>query len=600
MKKVLIIISAIFLASCAGGGEVQTGDNVNKQVNVHNTLENRAASYFIEGCIAELKGEYARAVLEFHEALKLNPSAGIHYNLAENYLHLKKLLPAYEHAKSAVEMEPGNIDYNMLMGEIHKYSNNVDSAETFYRNAIGIDSSYFTAYYKLGSLYETDKPLQALDIYNKMLEKTGPEWSILVKIADLNKRLGNDDQTIKTVEEMLELNPASKELQKILIQTYLDAGNDDKALELTEEALLIFPDDINFREYKASALFNKKEYDAAINEYKIIIDRDDVSHDEKMQFISFFVTLTTQDSSLIPRTKELLTIMDSDSSDWQVKVLLGELSMEEGEDSTAIEHFLEAADLASWNRQIWNRLGILLYENSMYAEVVEKMGTAAENFPNDFVINIILGLSYSQQENHNRAVIYLAKAVELQPNDLNALSAYGYSLNQLDKKEEAVNYLNKALEVAPDDVQILGMLGLILQEQKKFAESDSIYERAIEIDSTNALVLNNYAYSLSQRSSQLERALKMVSLALEEDPKSASYLDTKGWIYFRMGDYENAEKYILKSLEVNGKSTTVLDHMGDVYLKLGNSEKALEYWKKALETDPNKTGIKNKIEKETK
>ena len=33
----------------------------------------------------------------------------------------------------------------------------------------------------------------------------------------------------------------------------------------------------------------------------------------------------------------------------------------------------------------------------------------------------------------------------------------------------------------------------------------------------------------------------MAQLAVQLDPKNSAYLDTIGWVYFKLGDYENAE-----------------------------------------------------------
>ena len=151
--------------------------------------------------------------------------------------------------------------------------------------------------------------------------------------------------------------------------------------------------------------------------------------------------------------------------------------------------------------------------------------------------------------------------------------------------------------MAPTDVNLLGTLGLIYNSMGKLTESDSIYERALQIDSANALVNNNYAYSLSERDLQLERALSMVKIAVEKEPENSSYLDTIGWVYFKLGYYEEAKKYLEKGLTVSGDRAVILDHLGDVLFKLGLKEEAISNWEKAHSIDPNNENLKKKIEK---
>ena len=138
---------------------------------------------------------------------------------------------------------------------------------------------------------------------------------------------------------------------------------------------------------------------------------------------------------------------------------------------------------------------------------------------------------------------------------------------------------------------------MIYESKKEYRISDSLYTRALAIDSTNALILNNYSYSFAERGINLEKALAMSRKAVDAEPKNASYLDTIGWIYFRLGQLGEARKEIEKALTFEEKNATMLDHLGDIYSKLGQKIKSKEYWQKAFDIDASKTEIKMKIEK---
>jgi len=153
-----------------------------------------------------------------------------------------------------------------------------------------------------------------------------------------------------------------------------------------------------------------------------------------------------------------------------------------------------------------------------------------------------------------------------------------------------------ALRINPNDVNLLGQLGLSYNNLKYWTQSDSAYERALEIDPENALINNNYAYSLSERGLQLERALNMVNLALDADSMNSSYLDTKGWIYFKLENYESAKEYIEKAIEVGGENAVMLEHLGDILFMNGNQSQAVEIWKKALEMDSDNETLIQKVE----
>lgn len=558
-------------------------------------MKQNAERYFIQGAVDEMKEKYAEAILEYQEALRYNKSAGIYYALGKAYTKLNKLFSALKNAKQAVKLDSNQIDYNILLAQIYQLSNNIDSAETVYKKIIKLDSNYVNAYYNLGLLYENKRPTDALAIYNKLLKITGQNWDVLLKIAEINDRLGNVKATIKTVERLTKLNPSSLNLQKLLIKSYTKIKEYDKALNLLNQNLIIYPDDLNLIELKANLFVHKGNWKKAAGEYKILIRSNKIPFKSKLQIGTAFLSAAVKDTSIRPIAKDILQTINKDSSDWHINVYLGELAVQQKDDSSAVIYYQKAALQAPWNSQIWDRLGERLFTMGKYDKVISEIGKTIKNFPDNFFMNLILGLAYSQRNKQKEAELYLLKAVELNPDDINALSAYGYTLDQLKKDDAALVYLNRAVKIAPNNIQILGMLGLIYDTKKMYDKSDYNYKKALSIDSTNALILNNYAYALSERGIELKKALKMVQSAVKQDPNNSSYLDTYGWVYYKLKKYDKAIKYIKKSLKVDDKNSTVLNHLGDVYFKLGDKKNALKFWKTALKYDKKNKKIEKKI-----
>lgn len=96
---------------------------------------------------------------------------------------------------------------------------------------------------------------------------------------------------------------------------------------------------------------------------------------------------------------------------------------------------------------------------------------------------------------------------------------------------------------------------------------------------------------------QLDRALDMATRAVEAQPNNASYLDTKGWILFRLGRFRDAEKYILQALEKGTGNATIFDHLGDICFRLDDRSRAMEYWKKAMALEPDNSLIREKVQR---
>ncbi len=597
-KKIVFALIIALIAGCSQQVVKETGTSSDEEIQINQLDKQKLAQEkFIDGSILEIKGQYEAAINKYVEALKLDPQGGIFYSIAKDYYAMNKLSSALRFAQQAAHKEPSNVEYLNLLATIYSSSHMDDSSAITFNKIIGLDSTNVGAYFSLAQLEEAKRPSESLKLYKKIIDIVGPEWSVLVRLIDLNERMGNVTETIKTVEELLKLNPSNLQLQKALIDSYLKVKDYDKTLSKLNEALISFPDDPNLLEFKGKILLDKGEWNDASKEYIKLIKNPKISFETKIKMGASFLVTADKDSNNVHIAKNIFEAINKDTSDWQVNAYLGEIEIKEKNDSLAIGYFKKAADLAEWNAQVWQRLGGLLFDSRKYDEAITYLGKGVQKFPNDFVINLIYGLSLSQENQHAKAKVALENALKLNPDDVTTLSALGYTLNQLKEDDEALVPLNKALVIDPKNIQVLSILGLIYESKKEYNVSDSLYAQALKYDSSNALILNNFAYSLSERGIRLHEALEMSKKAVAQEPKNASYLDTIGWIYFMLNRFDLAKENIEKAASMEESNSTILGHLGDVYYKLGDKSKAVDYWKKALSLDENNSELKQKITK---
>lgn len=591
-----IFFAASILTGCSGTNKIEQAEsNYFREDAVENPKE-KALEHFLNGSVADQEGDYITAIQEYQKALRYDTSGGIFYSLAKSYLSANKLSSAIVNARLAVKYEPGEIEYRDLMADIFIIARENDSAAVVLEKMIEMDSTDVSTYYKLARVYENARPQEAIRIYNKLMNIIGPDWNVLIRIAELYEKLGYNDEAAGALNKLLAIDPSNLSLQKLIIDFYQRTGKYDEALKMVNDIIELTPDDLDARQKKAQILIQKGDWKAAAAEFNYILEQKSVPLETKIGIGATYFAKAIEDSSILPVAKEIFETIDKDTTDWQVKLYLGAIAISEKDDSTAIKNFKYVTENARFNVQAWVRLGGLYFDNQKYEEAEKLMTEAIEIFPNDFAVNLILGLSLAQNSKPGVAEPYLKKAVNINSSDITALSAYAFTLSRLGREEDAIDYLKKALILQPDDVNLLGQLGLSYNNLRQWAESDSAYERALELDSTNALINNNYAYSLSERGLQLERAMKMVTLALEADSMNSSYLDTKGWVYFKLGDYDNAQKFIQKAIDVDGENAVMLEHLGDILFMKGEQNKAVEIWEKALELDPGNESLTHKVE----
>ena len=122
---------------------------------------------------------------------------------------------------------------------------------------------------------------------------------------------------------------------------------------------------------------------------------------------------------------------------------------------------------------------------------------------------------------------------------------------------------------------------------KDYNKATEVYNKMIERNIFLNLAKNNLAYLLATQMpspENYERALKLVTEALDESPDDPNILDTKGWILCQQGDYRQAATYLEQALEAAPNNPTVQYHLSFCQAKLGDVGKAKETLEKLLET----------------
>ena len=516
----------------------------------------------INGSLCEIKGEYPQAILEYQDALRYEKSPAIYYALSKDYSLLNKHALAIETGKEAVTLDSENLEYRRNLAGVYVAAFEIDHATQEYEEIVQRDSTDIESWYGLARLYQGRRPLKALEVYERITAHFGPEWNVLFQIADLCNKLGQFDKAADALKQMSAIDPGNQELKLSLAQTYVRAGKLDEALAVYEGLRELYPGNIEYLGEIAGVHLMQKQYAKANEEFASILGRDSVSVDTKLHIGELYYDQSQQDSTLAPRARAVFTkIRAEHPADWRPYWFLGAIGSRIHDDTLAVANLKRVTELASWNADAWAWLSSVYLMKNKFDDVVGVLESALKVVPDDFRVNFFLGVAYSR----------------------------------LGRQLDAVRVLERARHIDPRNVDALSQLALVYDGLKRFDESDSLYESALALDSSNHLVLNNYSYSLADRGVQLERAEEMAKKAVAAEPDNASYLDTMGWVEFRLGRYRDAEGWVKKAVARGDVSAVVYEHLGDIYFKLNERDRALEQWNNALKLDEKNTALRDKI-----
>ncbi len=97
------------------------------------------------------------------------------------------------------------------------------------------------------------------------------------------------------------------------------------------------------------------------------------------------------------------------------------------------------------------------------------------------------------------------------------------------------------------------------------------------------MTLNYLGYMWADKGIKLPDALKMIRKAVDAEPWNGAYLDSLGWVYFKMGEYELAEDNLRLAVDRDQADPTVHMHLGDLYEKTGRIRLAAAQWELSLD-----------------
>ena len=612
MKKHSIIfffLIVIIFIGCSSVKEVSNNKEiVKKPVNIQ---KKEAIQKVIQGSLFESKGDFANAILEYQEALAFDENPAIYFLLAKNYNELNKFSLAAANVKKALEFEPDNNEFKELLAGIFINTFQIDSAIKIYEEIIQSDSSNLQALFSLATLYKKSKPLSAITLYKKLIDELGPRWDILVNMMEIYGKLDRSNEELKAMEELLGLDPSNTRLKEMLAEYYFRSGKVDKTIEMLEDILELEPENDLIRLQLADILSRNNQIDKAIDIYSKLLEKNKTN--PEYQSALGFLYAKKGDWEKAYHIFE--NIFKNDTIKIEYKLDISSYFYFQGDSDLVAQQFSKKLNKIIENKYPQDSRAFL-YLSATY--VKEDSLDLANKYFDLFLSTekknpVTKGISFFgtevgrlflSKDDFEQGIKYLEKTKELFLNDYFLLFYLGVGYSRVNNEEKSISYLEESLELNPPRelaIEIIGQLGLTYDGMKNFTKSDSLYELGLKLDPDNHLLLNNYSYSLSERGLQLERAEKMSKRALEKEPNNSSYLDTYGWILYKMGKFQDALIYIKKAVELRdadgGNGSVLNEHLGDIYFKLGDKDKALFYWNEAVRMNPDNQQAKEKIRK---
>lgn len=469
--------------------------------------------------------------------------------------------------------------------------------------------------YLLAQLYFQKEDYTAaqkqIDIFfgSKLVKGRGP-YRLLQQILVKTEQ---EDSLATRLEELVKNDPTNREVKAFLAEAYLEKDRLEEAEEIFTATLKDGPSPAA---YLGLAQIYRRQMKAA----------------DLLENISKFYVQVWQQRPLPEPLATELEVLQKDKTfqDDFLKII-----REQTTDGAHAEHFgkllfvaevVEGAerteDAAKLYRlalkanpaqaaTVYRALGELFMAAELYTEAAAVYREAADKpllqgAKPDNLLRLALALELSGET--DPALEALADAIKLVPGGHPLLAFreawiyyHAHRMTAAAKKFES--FIAKYPESEPWTKQAKFSLSAVYVQLGDFKRGEDILEKFLAENPDDIGVNNDLGYLYADQGKNLEKARKMIQKAVDAEPENAAYLDSLGWVLFKLGKYKEAISWLNKATDLEtGNDATIWEHLGDCYNAIKDAGEAKKAWNKALElvnedTHPDEELIKRVEEK---
>ena len=167
------------------------------------------------------------------------------------------------------------------------------------------------------------------------------------------------------------------------------------------------------------------------------------------------------------------------------------------------------------------------------------------------------------------------------------------------KYKEAIRYYDQIISKIDINSQlyadILYRRGGSYERLADYVSSDKDLLKSLEVNPDDAYVLNYLAYSWLERKYKIDLSLQMLEKAYAKRSNDPYIIDSIGWAYYLIDDYEKAENFLKRAVELMPEDPIVNDHYGDILWKLDRKIQARYFWENVLNLEETEDKMKKVI-----
>ncbi len=547
------------------------------------------------------------------------------FHIGALYFRIGGLKPAREYLTQALRADSTLADACQLLGNLEENDRNWDKALGYYLDYLKLRPteagqmlprvlitarqamSYSPPAGEAGAISDSAAWAGFIDELDSRGDGAGTSEPAMLRVMAIgNEAVGRFERAIEINRKLAEADPADRFARRSLLRLYYSTGKYMEMIPIYEDIIdprdPVFPGDA----LQLGALYLKKgEREKGRSYLQRSIEADETMARAHQMLGHLAEQEQDWDAALDCYTRFLELEPEALRESFK---RLAETSLK-AERPEVVAGILQDAiargDTSAWAAE---QLGWMDFYSGRYDEsheVLKKLRRQNRISENGMYV---LGLTQMRREQYGEAARAFAAVNEKAPAYYLAYLARSNSLMLMGNTEKAGEVLRLGLTRVDENNaegrrELMYALANICHELGEEDQAEQWLRRVLRLSPGYAPALNYLGYFYADLGRNLDEALRLIKQALEQDPENGHYLDSMGWVLFKLGRAESALEYIRNSLENLKKQqredreySEVYEHLGDIYLALGQTELAREAFNSSLEIDSGNQEVERKLE----
>jgi len=597
--------------------------------------------YALAHMYAELAGAYgnrndylSKAIDNYKEAIKADPTTGtLTEELADLYIQSGRLLEAQKDAEEALrqnsndiaarrllarvftsrigdrqqnridedmlkkaieqyqkisDLDPKDTESLVMLGRLQKVAQNTVDSEKAYKRALAIDPENEDALTGLAMVYaDRGGTSEAADILKKLADKN-PSQKSLRALATTYEQMKEFALAAQTLRRALEMGPAdAAELKHEMAQDLMFAKDYDGALrtyqELTEEEAgdaasylrmsQIYREKRDFAKArqmseKAKAI-EPANLEIRFNEVGILEAEGKMP--EALQLMKDILSSTARKTYSQADKQNRITLLER----------LATMYRAADQTDQAVDTFRQIADLDPETAPGMSAEIVDTYRTGKeYAKAEQEAESALKKWPNDRAVHVTHAMILAEMGKVDPAAAEVKKLLggkDDRQTYFSLVQIYEKG-KKFDEEAKAIDQIEKLSQSKEEKEAAWFARGAMYERAKKVELAEAEFRKILQENPERPDVLNYLGYMLADHNLRLNEALEMITKAVQMDPNNGAYLDSLGWVYYKLGRLPEAEENLRRAVASTPRDATVHDHLGDVLLKASKVREAVTQW----------------------